>query len=201
MIFLVRISFDVFFTVSVSFTFSKSAKSSVDRFMRFCLRWEDRVIFFVSANKFKESTDCIFRRNSHIDIRYDESQTFDSLSLKNYTISILEFDLKTWQNALWWIKDLRKAFAAYFALYRIDFVLYCFLFDDIKIIDKTSKIEIFVELKNYHCQLKVDDDDSSMILEYNQQTQNFIYRTIFNFKTQWDYIFSVIRIAAKRERT
>ena len=138
---------------------------------------------------FKESSSkWLYRRDSHIDIRYDDA--FDSLSLIEYSVSILESKKTTHRTALAQIRQLHAIFANQSMHYRIEFITNSSLFENLKIIRKDESNEkIFVELKDFHCSY----DSKTIVLKHQQQVMQFTHRTIFNYKVQWDYLYTVVR--------
>ena len=53
-------------------------------------------------------------------------------------------------------------------------------------------METFVELKAKHCFLKFHNELDREVLKHHQNSSGFDRRSIFNFKSQWDYIFTTI---------
>ena len=191
MILLNAVFFSIFFTVNICLVISQSIWKSDDQSAWFRSRSNDRVIHFIIRNiHWFLMINKIVKRNSHIDIRYDDAQF---LFLVRHSLFVLQSSFFSWIRALKQILHIQKTFKTHSTRYAIQFVLHNLYFDDMKIVSLKDEEKIFVELKSKHFRKKLDFDFEIEVFEHDQKNVEMSDKSVFVYKMQWDYLYSIIK--------
>lgn len=91
---------------------------------------------------------------------------------------------------MWQVRDLLEAFRDHSKRFRVELIGVAPLIGDVKLVDKdTQKVVAFIELKRTLCRVVAGLSGSGEIFQHNQASTDQ-KRLIFDWKAQWDYIFT-----------
>jgi len=122
-----------------------------------------------------------------------------SLSLVDATALLPEWP--EWKGALKMLKSLYKSFEQESSRFKVQLTNIYPMVGDCKIIDKITQEEVFIELKSHHCRIVNRPDPIIEHLQYNHFHRTpGKRRSIFCWKAQWDFIYTLPNFAARNEK-